>query len=786
MPETRDIVCPVAPVSHGTILGSSFFTLSITLSTQDSQHCTLLVNIIRHNNRTKTKTYSIPMAAGDNSPRRRRPKPLAVPGGSDEPSPSRQKKSGRRRKRGREEPPFWWLVVQVGSTLAVICLLVYGGFRYKYPARDTDAVAEYDDMFDDTVSAAEEVAQPQKQQEPDAVDVIDYQQDTYPPLPVWNLTLQSQFDAFSIAEKYSDDDSEDVFWIAAAGLRQQFVDLYGGENAARALLERGTFLFGDDTVATACRIQQAQVEKRPFRMAFGGYSVTAGRGNYFRQSFPMVMEQKLHTLFYLLKVELVVRNAAIGGCPSFPYGWCMKQFLGADPDVISWDFSMNEAGGDPVGLESYIRYALQLKRRPKLIVKDTHMADQRRDILKAYHDLLKDPVVIHTEPAARPFLDRLEQHRPVGFQEWRKFGAPPGAPGQALHHPAVREHAFIAWLLILHFMASLELLAADRDGKYHLQCKNDHEKVVMLPRPLTMRKESNSMENEDGDVETAAYPVWNSILFGSPVNETNSSSPWRMHPVHCRTSFEPIISGSGELKDLIVSGSVAEDLDIMLPKSKMYYNSGWVLDLSEGEKKAKRNLDRFGGLGFLDSKKAYYALPTSKTLRLLVPLESFPADESDSTRQPAVGDAATDWFRSIVWCEVNEKRDSTACRTDKDVTFKVGGVIVSTNTTVSPVSIDSMGTLFMGKKVCVYLAVPSDAKLTNRTTMLLEETEKRSQESRQLFLNPDDPLRNSTTQLEEAVGLSLEAKVTNSHLIRREDACSLSHIVWELEPRIAT
>jgi hypothetical protein len=27
---------------------------------------------------------------------------------------------------------------------------------------------------------------------------------------------------------------------------------------------------------------------------------------------------------------------------SFPYGWCLKNFLGEDSDAVSWDFSMNE------------------------------------------------------------------------------------------------------------------------------------------------------------------------------------------------------------------------------------------------------------------------------------------------------------------------------------------------------------------------------------------------------------------------------------------------------------
>ena len=68
------------------------------------------------------------------------------------------------------------------------------------------------------------------------------------------------------------------------------------------------------------------------------YSVTVGRGNYFSQSFPFVMQTKLEPLFNALKIELEVRNAAIGGVPSFPYGWCLENFWGLDADVVSWDY----------------------------------------------------------------------------------------------------------------------------------------------------------------------------------------------------------------------------------------------------------------------------------------------------------------------------------------------------------------------------------------------------------------------------------------------------------------
>lgn len=41
------------------------------------------------------------------------------------------------------------------------------------------------------------------------------------------------------------------------------------------------------------------------------------------------MERILSDPMKMLGIDLDVRNAAIGGIPSFPYGWCLKNFLGS-------------------------------------------------------------------------------------------------------------------------------------------------------------------------------------------------------------------------------------------------------------------------------------------------------------------------------------------------------------------------------------------------------------------------------------------------------------------------
>lgn len=440
----------------------------------------------------------------------------------------------------------------------------------------------------------------------------------------------------------------------------------------------------------------------------------------------------------------------------------MSNFWGTDADVVSWDYSMNEAGGVPEGLEAYLRHVQQLPNKPALIVKDTHMADARRNLLQQYYehsssdnnngsdaiDSVLDYVVIHTDPAAQPFLDLQEEHRPVGFTEWRKFGSPPGAPGQALHHPAVKEHEFIAWLLTMHFLRALELVAVHRQEAI-LQCPTENaSSEAFLPPPIV-------------DEAINSTRPWTSILFGEKVSDSNSPERWRMNPVRCRTSFEPI--QSGDLSAIAVSGTVGEALDIMLPKSKMFYNRAWVLDLSDGEKQAKRKLDVFGGLGYVDRKKAYYGIFPSGPLRFLLPFES----SNGSSRTPAAGDKAVDWFKSVVVCEVNEKRDSGACQSQQDVAFVVGGSNVTDATTI-----DAAGTLYLGKTLCLYIRVPEQATLTSRNELKKNETTL-------LVLPPDQ--RNEMR--DAVVGLTVDASVTNRHILQRDQACSISHVVWEQQTR---
>ena len=279
-------------------------------------------------------------------------------------------KNGRRRRRkhrsskhNKEESPFWVLVLQVGTTLMVICLLTFHLYQWVWPPTadpygydDDDGGGMPQDLPDGNgedykseqeAKLAEILRKESEKEIKQQLQEIQNQEELEaasqpkppPPIPMFDLSESSRYDAFGIAHVLnvtsSDSDGTRVqgnidFWRAAEGLKRRFADTYGGENAARMLLDRGLSTFATDhlttipfaensevqvptdVVHTACRFKNAREEKRPFSFAFGGYSVTAGRGNFFSQSFPLVMEQLLHTSFRLAGIELKVRNAAIG------------------------------------------------------------------------------------------------------------------------------------------------------------------------------------------------------------------------------------------------------------------------------------------------------------------------------------------------------------------------------------------------------------------------------------------------------------------------------------------
>jgi len=567
---------------------------------------------------------------------------------------------------------------------------------------------------------------------------------------------------------------------AIQSIKEDFYTRYGGKDEALAMLQRGIIPASGGsskpendekaTRHTAERIIRAKNRKfvpihneeqeeledgagdgdgdgdghhNQFVIAFGGYSVTVGRGNFYNQSYPFIMQNVLKPVFKSMGLELVVRNSAIGGIPSFPYGFCLPNFLGMDADVVSWDYGMNEGNGAEA-FESYLRHSIStLPKRPMMIMLDTKA--RRVDMLKKYFDngSLFDSIAVGRADVAvnKQILEKAESDRPEGFQKWDEWGGPKGSPGQSSWHPKYKEHEMIGWMIAMHFLDALEkvadiLEAKDTNSNSSIDMDDAaHEKMVLLPKP-----ESSVQTN--GGAESPSH-----LLYGVPLDdEAADDSRWHMDPVSCRTSFLP--NEHGGMTEIIASGlaeGVGDDLE---SRDDSQYNDGWVVDVGKVERETKRKVKKHGGMGYIDMKNALYGIPGSGTLQLELPHEGPDHGHKHSKDTDML---ASHWFDTLVFCEVNEKRSVDECKPDKDITYTVGGVEADV------VQITSAAA-YLNKSICVNVSIPKDA---------------------QVSLKEEDGAEENELADHEKVYLKVDVAVTGEKVTRKDGACSISHIIWQ-------
>lgn len=533
-----------------------------------------------------------------------------------------------------------------------------------------------------------------------------------------------------------------------ARLRDQFYSRYGGKEVAMKMQKRGLRTFekrggnannSDGSVrSTANRFLGAivrheistssSVTKQPeFVMAFAGYSVTVGRGNYLEQSYPFVMEHVLSPILQLppLGIKLVVRNSAIGGIPSFPYGWCLPNFLGEDADMVSWDYGMNEGNGAS-GLESYVRQSLMMPKSPPLFVLLDMKSRPRLDVVQKYVDLgvLPDPIALGNKDAVdKKLLQLPEGDRPLGLQKWDEWGAPKGSPGQSPWHPKKMEHELMGWMMAMHMLdaldVALEVMEQDVDWRNPIlaeEQKTHQSAGVVLPPPVT-------------DVSKTGAA---SLLHGS----ASKAGEWHMNHISCRTSFLPNISG--ELNSIIESGVTKDEEDMLQTRDDALFYGGWVMDVGKVERETKLKVLKHGGLGYIDMKTALYGVPSSGTLKLWIPYEG----PDKSTMKP--DDTASTYFNAVVLCEVNEKRGDNECKMMSDLDFRVGDAVVSKGHVSQIKDVAS----YLKKDICIRVEIPEEAKISHKS---------------------------GGTDF----GLALEITVTGTGVSRENGACSISHVIWE-------
>lgn len=549
-------------------------------------------------------------------------------------------------------------------------------------------------------------------------------------------------------------------------VRNEFYRRYGGREDSEQMFQRGIQAYGS-VQATARRILAAAAQQTPFVLSFAGYSVTVGRGNYYHQSYPFILGQLLEPLLQnLFQIENVtVRNSAIGGIPSFPYGFCFEHFLGSDPHVISWDFSMNEGRGAAV-LESYLRQSQhQLKlQKPMIILLDTDV--KRCSLVQAYaqQGLISDAMCVGMAKHAVQDATLLEStkddsQKPPGFRNWHEFGAPSKCPGRGNWHPKKMEHEWLGWMMAMYFVQAVE------------------EAQRMMAGDINWRTTYRSTVTTDSAVVTTSFPppmsklpnnsnAVNRLLFGHPSDA--DSNKYVMKELSCRTNFLPATDHDKVLPSIVVSGlspGITAD-NIMEQRSDEAYQAGWVMDLSNVERETKIKVEQCGGLGYVDLKTALYGIPESGTLRFWLPVSEISSSAHDDHEHTSDDTDAQHWFSELILCEANEKRSDHACHLDKDIEYTVGGVKVT-----APVMVQGAAE-YLRRQTCVHVGIPAGAQITQLANVQRTDGSLITLEDRKrLVASP-------SSQKKNPVGLMVDLNV-KSNVNREDGACCISHVVWE-------
>jgi hypothetical protein len=579
---------------------------------------------------------------------------------------------------------------------------------------------------------------------------------------------------------------------AIASIRQDFYKHYGGRTVAEQVYRQGLTAYGTKT-ATAERLLRilaasSDANKPTLSLSFGGYSVTVGRGNHYHQSYPMVLRDILTPLLQsTLNMNVKVRNAAIGGIPSFPYGFCLPHFLGTSKSqpvhLISWDYSMNEPNGQASILEAYIRHAIlatsssdDSNTPPLILVLDTH--PNRCALLQKYVQAgyLGDALCVGMAKDAlknTPYASVLQSSSssslpdddlPRGLQHWHDFGAAPSCPGRGNWHPKYQEHALIGWLVAMYFVDTLEValdILSQEATTWRTKYGPDPAKTGSPPRRVEFGPPMEVVPPNN-------HPNVTSLLYGHVVGSqtaTTTAKQYQMHAVQCRTNFLPATDATNDLVSIVVaglaSGAANAAADILSPRSDTMYASGWVVDVSDVERDTKIKVEACGGLGYVDMKIALYGIPSSGPLQLWLPV----VDAKNQRNRNNDRDNAQQYVSELIVCEANEKRPKSACQLDTDLQYTVGGVVVAT----AAVSWIHGATEYLKRPTCVHVGIPESATLTpwsdQVATAATAKTPRRAAH------------RNDADKA--AFGLSVAIRVSNAKVTREGGACCLSHVVWE-------
>ena len=482
------------------------------------------------------------------------------------------------------------------------------------------------------------------QQKPDYVVVVMTEEEGLDQLPTMELDPEiAMHDVFGVAQLYLKNHTS-LFMKEAKQLQEDFAGLYGGIRPSRHMLEKTLHEFGGDAWVRLLQRKQNSV----LHMAVLGDATAAGYGNNHQHAFSFSLQEIMKNAMASFKIDFQVTNVALEHVATFPYLWCIPEFVQMGKsnyktsiDVVYVDLGPSMSAHD---LELVVRQIVGLKTRsPLLILRDKKDDESRLELLQHYIDggALQSPVLMDWEDAVEPFLEVKPSQRPGGFDDWTIWGAAESPHKRSYWTPA--QHKMVAWVLAMYFLKELELLVATEAGFYELGDEQEGE----LHSPILAKA-------------SALKAPWSKYLYFP------SSSR------KCMTSFDPA--------DNLVpsSGAVTQDVHIEHPKGMVFYTAGWVLDMENSERKEKLRSQHHG---FKDAQASFHGIAASGTLTF---------------------DFEVDFFSNMIVCESQALMEPEGCRLDEDVEFTINNQPVKS---VQRIATDDIS--YRGKQHCVLVEFES-------------------------------------------------------------------------------
>jgi hypothetical protein len=338
--------------------------------------------------------------------------------------------------------------------------------------------------------------------------------------------------------------------------------------------------------------------------------------------------------------------------------------------------------------------------------------------------------------------------------------------------------------MTMRLLSALEWIAADSIAAPPSSSASDQEAKLLPPLILPPKHEKQSRPPPILTKTSDWHHPWSSLVLGMDGDPEMDHTKWAMPQTQCCTSFDSSLPSN--MQDLILSGTVGDDDPALLlrPKSAMYYNAGWVLDLDLPLKRDKRMRQGEGNQnGSIDTKKAYYGVSTSGTLRMFIPMTIKGRDvdtpyatwNKEMKKKSKQILEAIEYVFPLVVCQFAMTSRPDGCRFPKDLAFRIDGKPAAAN--LMPSAIVSNV-----HNACVALEIPHDARLTRKESYKKQNGKGRAtndndvQSRRRTRKDMDDTSSSEDTSW----GLLLEIEVRNSRLTWDKGPCSVSQVIWQL------